>query len=786
MERENFYILLELAYDPPETDPEVIEKAISKKQTEWSRLRNHPTKGLHAQKCINMIPEIRRVMKDEALRAKEAEAARELMAKNKESKYPEIDRHIDILMGKGHITKEEKARLATVHGLAENEIQNRINAKKYEKYHRIDQQITLRMAKGYLTESEVEKIAKRNSAKIEEVRQRVRCPVVKTDKAPEVSVPRQLDRSIEKTIHENLKLLNKSSLYEFLGLPESADLKTLQETAARKKKELAQSSKKDAVATAANTLVGQCVTIFKSEQNRISYDISLAGAKLAALDSDINIAGINGKLRPEYFEILVNKAMDFGMEKEEARLYITDYCRRKKLSIEMPPDKRRKYIIASAAAAGIVVIIAVAGAFFYAQHRSQTREAEFAKIMEQVKNTEQPQAKIQLLKTFIGKHGTDDNYRQYIEKAGNRLTEIKETIAEKNYENVRASIGQLSGQGNYRQAIAEYRRYLEKDPPEKYAKKAEAGIKRLKQQLESRDFKRLEQVMINGTPPEKIGAITDYMNAHPKGEHTKDVEKMCSEVNGEYYIYITNKLEACEKEKEWEQCAKLCQNYISLYDNSYADKLRDRLEGYREKIKQRKKLEALRSKAENFGTDYEAAIEMYKDYLAAYPRSPLTEPIQKEIRGLRQKKRQKTIKEASQRFRSLLGKNPDRYVEKTAGVVLDKKTGLMWQLLDTGLTRPEECFTYEKARQYAEKLSTGGYSDWRLPSPEELTGIYKTKPHFPAMDKKWYWTSDSYSSYSDSMQKRKMVSTVDNTPSERPMIERRDSRECGTVRAVRD
>ncbi|MFW5975437.1 MAG: hypothetical protein ACOCP6_01625, partial [Desulfosalsimonas sp.] len=164
MERENFYILLELSCDPPETDPEVIEKAITKKQSEWSRLRNHPTKGLHAQKCINMIPEIRRVMKDDALRAKEAEAASELLTRDRESKYPEIDRHIDILMGKGYVTPEEKIRLASVHGLDESQIQDRLNARKNEKYSRIDQQITLRMAKGYLTESEVEKIAKRNSA----------------------------------------------------------------------------------------------------------------------------------------------------------------------------------------------------------------------------------------------------------------------------------------------------------------------------------------------------------------------------------------------------------------------------------------------------------------------------------------------------------------------------------------------------------------------------------------------------------------------------------------------
>ncbi|MFW5908596.1 MAG: hypothetical protein ACOCR8_03055, partial [Desulfosalsimonas sp.] len=456
MERENFYILLELNCDPPETDPEVIEKAISKKQSEWSRLRNHPTKGLHAQKYITMIPEIRRVMKDDALRAKEAEAARELLAKDRESKYPEIDRHIDILMGKGYISKEEKARLVKVHGLSEGEIQNRINARKNEKYRRIDQQITLRMAKGYLTESEVEKIAKRNSAKYEEILERVRCPVVKTKKSPEAEAPRQLDRSIEKTIQDNLKLLNKSSLYEFLGLPESADLNALQEAAARKKKELAKSSKKDAVATASNTLAGHCITIFKSEQNRIAYDISLARAKLAALDSDIDIAGINGRLRPEYFEILVNKAMDFGMEKEEAEKYIKDYCRRKKLTIEIPSEKRRKYRIAAAAAAAVIIIAAALGFFFYLEQKQELAEKSFTELMDRVNSAGGPEEKIRLLQSFINSHGNNDNYEQYIDQAEARLTAIKESMAREEYTSTAAKAEDLAEEKRYKEAIAQY------------------------------------------------------------------------------------------------------------------------------------------------------------------------------------------------------------------------------------------------------------------------------------------------------------------------------------------
>ena len=135
MERENFYILLELSLQPPETDAEVIWEAIQNKKADWSRLRNHPTKGLQAQKNINLIPEIQRVMMNNELREKEVLNALEILKKGKESKFVEIDRHIDMLMAKGYIAKEEISKLAEMHNIALNEIQSRVTAKKMKILH---------------------------------------------------------------------------------------------------------------------------------------------------------------------------------------------------------------------------------------------------------------------------------------------------------------------------------------------------------------------------------------------------------------------------------------------------------------------------------------------------------------------------------------------------------------------------------------------------------------------------------------------------------------------------
>ncbi len=70
MQRQNYYLLLELSVDPPENDLKIIEDALKKNQTRWSRNRNHPTKAIQSKHYIGLIPEIRRIMTDPGLRKK--------------------------------------------------------------------------------------------------------------------------------------------------------------------------------------------------------------------------------------------------------------------------------------------------------------------------------------------------------------------------------------------------------------------------------------------------------------------------------------------------------------------------------------------------------------------------------------------------------------------------------------------------------------------------------------------------------------------------------------------
>ena len=88
--------------------------------------------------------------------------------------------------------------------------------------------------------------------------------------------------------------------------------------------------------------------------------------------------------------------------------------------------------------------------------------------------------------------------------------------------------------------------------------------------------------------------------------------------------------------------------------------------------------------------------------------------------------------------------NPPEYTDNDDGTVSDEVTGLMWQKADG------HEMTWENAAAYADSLSIGGYSDWRLPTPHELFNLldHSGNPalndqYFIVGDAEYWWTSDT-------------------------------------------
>jgi hypothetical protein len=59
------------------------------------------------------------------------------------------------------------------------------------------------------------------------------------------------------------------------------------------------------------------------------------------------------------------------------------------------------------------------------------------------------------------------------------------------------------------------------------------------------------------------------------------------------------------------------------------------------------------------------------------------------------------------------------FISYTNGTVLDTKTNLMWAAKDNGSN-----VNWPNAKSYCENYRRGGYTDWRLPTQDELAGLY--------------------------------------------------------------
>ena len=87
-----------------------------------------------------------------------------------------------------------------------------------------------------------------------------------------------------------------------------------------------------------------------------------------------------------------------------------------------------------------------------------------------------------------------------------------------------------------------------------------------------------------------------------------------------------------------------------------------------------------------------------------------------------------------------------QFTDKGDGTIKDNLTGLTWQKVPN-----LDSLTWENALTYAENLTLGGFSDWRLPNIKELQSISDDKlvnpsvstTFFPAIGVKKYWSSTS-------------------------------------------
>ncbi|TXC90918.1 zinc ribbon domain-containing protein [Metabacillus litoralis] len=292
--RPNFYLLLDLPYDPPEENEVVIKQALDKKKIEWGKKRNHPRDAQKIKYYLGLSEQILDVMLDEDKRKEEATEAKEIAHKERLKKEKAINKRVDgvikVLSAKGYITKVELASVEKDTKVAKDLILKRIN-------------VPIKDDKdGPTTSSTSSKQDVLNPEKIKQI----------------LHLLDQLD--IE------AKIGSIPTLYDLLEQPTTADIKTLSKLS----QELYQRYQNKGVSTDAAEYKKQLYSIangiFKNDSERTKYDNSLQEKRFETVVEYIKIASIHGKIDYTVYKELVKEAVNEGLGQDVAKDKIKSYC----------------------------------------------------------------------------------------------------------------------------------------------------------------------------------------------------------------------------------------------------------------------------------------------------------------------------------------------------------------------------------------------------------------------------------------------------------------------------
>lgn len=283
MERENFYILLGLPFDPPVDDDATIKAAIKKKKQEWSAQANNPFMK-DAARYIKMVGKIKEVMLDPAKRAQEADNARQI----KNQKKAELNTRLKLYVSKGDkLSPRDLKRLKrdfSPYGFTEEEIKDKFNGLS-------------------------------NSQKSEDI-------------------GAVLEVELAKNIKKSFKDLGQptSNFYAFFNLSPSSSAEQMYQVADNLRQKLLNKGEKSDLDSVKQTLAAQAKEIFKDQASKQKYDNYLRLTKYTKFNAEIDdAANINQRvINPKMKDSLLSDALkEYGdqLDLSQASMYLQNYCK---------------------------------------------------------------------------------------------------------------------------------------------------------------------------------------------------------------------------------------------------------------------------------------------------------------------------------------------------------------------------------------------------------------------------------------------------------------------------
>lgn len=277
---ENYFILLELPFDPPENDTAKITEAISKKQAQWSRELSNPVKKAKASEYLAALEQIKKVMLDPEARKQEAAKAKQI----KDSKAKELEAKLSLYRAKGDELSEKDLKQLVkafgVFGFTAEEIKKKFGSGKKEK---------------------------------------------------EVDLSEVLDKAMAKNIQTLMVQLDLKgkTLYDFLALPASSSCAQLCDAADVAKKKILAKGDKTGRDNAVQSLCGLCVVIFKDASSKKKYDNYVNLTKYWSVNEAVDEIALSNQKRiePKMKESLIDIAVSqYRLTVSDASVYINNYC----------------------------------------------------------------------------------------------------------------------------------------------------------------------------------------------------------------------------------------------------------------------------------------------------------------------------------------------------------------------------------------------------------------------------------------------------------------------------
>ena len=282
-ETTNYYLMLDLSLDPPVRDKGSLEAAIQKKLTEWNQVVNSGTKGLLFKSRAEKVPEIKQALL-------------------------------------GDDTTRD-AIIADALKIAKGDVASLLEA----------------IAKaGFVTEAQVKMICqKKHQFSEETIRKMIKVPIVafKIPKKPAGPPIKPTDYVKMDRTAENLGILHKKDVYDFLGCSRTSPCGTICKLADAELEKARKAPKKTAEVSARQDVAGWVTSYFKEKDAKEAYDFLLRtyiGPK-KLVENKFAFRCVSGSIDWKSYQDSIADCREIGMSQEEAEYFVYDfYCLKRK------------------------------------------------------------------------------------------------------------------------------------------------------------------------------------------------------------------------------------------------------------------------------------------------------------------------------------------------------------------------------------------------------------------------------------------------------------------------